>query len=73
MDINNYALNLKKVNKIKNLDDKNQIHNYYRDMIGYYDEGRTKLSDNIFQTLNRSGYLIDIQSADRDNKLKKIV
>ena len=69
MDLSNYALNLKKVNKVKCPQNREQIHNYYIQMIecNYRKEG--DLADHLFRTLSIAGYLIDI----RDKKLKNIL
>lgn len=50
-----YYLDLIKVNKINDIDDKNRIHNYYTEMLNTTDPN-TKLS--LFKTLKNVGYLI---------------
>jgi len=66
--IENYYLD---INKIRLLDkeEKNRIHEMYRDMLYSYQDNRPMIGDSFFNTLYRGGYLVDI----RDEKIEEIL
>jgi hypothetical protein len=66
--LENYYLDL---NKIQTLDkeEKDRIHEMYRDMLYSYQDGRPMIADSYFNTLYRSGYLVDI----RNEKIEEIL
>ena len=68
MDITQYYLDLEKLKSL-NKEDANKIHDYYRDMIYTYEDGRKNIAISIFNTLNNNGYLKNI----RDEKLGLIL
>ena len=68
MKIENYYLNLDKVNTLQK-EDKEQIHKYYQDMMFYHQDGRTSMAQSIFLTLINHDYLIDV----RDIKISTIL
>lgn len=65
----NYYLDLKKISKLESKTEREQIHNYYRDMMFSFTEGRPEMGKSILTTLVRAGYLID----SRDEKLREIL
>ncbi len=68
MKIENYYLNLNKVNTLQK-EDKEQIHKYYQDMMHFYHEGRTSMAQSLFNTLFNHDYLVDI----REEKINKVL
>ncbi len=68
MDLKNYYLDIEKLNSIS-LDISSKIHDYYRDMIYCYQDGRTSISESIFNTLYNNGYLKNIREEKIDNIL----
>jgi hypothetical protein len=68
MDITQYYLDLEKLKSL-NKEDANKIHDYYRDMIYTYEDGRKNIATSLFNTLNNNGYLKNI----RDEKLGLIL
>ncbi len=69
MKLENYYLDLDKVNKIVCKHDRDTINNYYRDMLHYFLDGREDAGKSIMLTLERGGYLINL----RDRKLEEIL
>jgi beta-galactosidase beta subunit len=69
MKIENYYLDLEKVNSLSTKEEKEQIHRYYVDMMHSFCDGRNSMAMSIFNTLNQSGYLKEI----REEKIDKIL
>lgn len=70
MELKNYCLDLEKVNKISEKDTRDRINDYYQIMLSAnYLDKNTDLALNYFNTLNQSGYLIDI----REQKIDKVL
>ena len=69
MKLENYYLNLDKINLLPSNGDKEQIHKYYQDMMFFHSDGRTSMAQSIFLTLINHEYLIDV----RDEKINKIL
>jgi hypothetical protein len=68
MKIENYYLNLKKIELLPS-EDKKVLHEYYRDMLYTNSDGRTSITNSIFLTLLNNGYLIDIREEKINNVL----
>ena len=68
MKLDNY-LDLKKVSEIKDKQEREQIHSYYREMLHCNQDNRVEMAQSYMNTLLKSGYLIDI----RDEKIDKIL
>jgi hypothetical protein len=68
MDITQYYLDLKKINSL-NKETASKIHEYYRDMIYAFEDGRKNISISLFNTLNNNGYLKNT----RDDKIETIL
>jgi hypothetical protein len=68
MDITRYYLNIDAL-KMIDKEDKNRIHEYYRDMVYSNSDGRKEVAISLFNTLYSNGYLVDI----RDEKLNDIL
>jgi len=69
MKIDNYYLDLEKVNSLETKDEKDQIHRYYLDMMHCFDDGRNITGKSLFNTLYQSGYLKEIRSEKIDQVL----
>ena len=68
MDLSQYYLDLEKVNSLEK-EIANKIHEYYRDMIYAYEDGRKNISTSLFNTLYQSGYLKNT----RDEKITELL
>ena len=69
MKIENYYLDLNKLHKLEEKDERDQIHSYYKDMLYSIQDGRKEMGISIMNTLIKSGYLIDY----RDEKINNIL
>lgn len=69
MKIDNYYLDLEKVNSISSPKEREQIHRYYMDFLHFSQEGRDSMAKSIMVTLIKGEYLVDI----RDEKIKKLL
>jgi hypothetical protein len=69
MKLDQYYLDLEKVNKLSSKEDKEQIHRYYLDMLHSSLDGREIISNSLFKTLLNGGYLVD----SRDEKIDQII
>ena len=69
MKFEDYYLDLKKVSKLENDDDRKVIHDYYRDMLSYNNDGRVDMAKSIMNTLVNGGYLL----SNREEKIDKIL
>jgi hypothetical protein len=69
MRVEQFYLDLKKVNKIKCVEERQQIHRYYQDMMHAATDGRDQIANSIMMTLIKAGYLIDC----RDEKLDELL
>ena len=68
MDITRYYLNIEAI-KMVDKEDRNRIHDYYRDMVYANSDGRKEVTTSYFNTLYQNGFLVDI----REEKLNKIL
>lgn len=69
MKVEQYYLDLQKVNDLPTKEEKEQIHRYYLDMLHLFQDGRDSIAKSIFLTLNRGGYLID----NREEKIDQVI
>jgi hypothetical protein len=70
MNIEDYYLDLKKISKLENEDERKVIHDYYRDMLSYNGEkGREDMAKSIMNTLVNGGYLL----SNREEKIEKVL
>jgi hypothetical protein len=68
MDISKYYLNIEAILQLEK-EDKNKIHEYYRDMVYANSDGRDSVTVSLFNTLFKNGYLLDI----REEKINNIL
>ena len=69
MKLDNYYLDLKKVSEIKDKQEREQIHSYYREMLHCNLDGRNEMAQSYMNTLLKSEYLVNI----RDEKIEQIL
>lgn len=69
MKIENYYLDLDKVNSLKSKEEKDRIHSYYMDMMHCFSEKRESMAKSIFYTLYQSDFLKEV----RDEKIEKVL
>jgi hypothetical protein len=69
MKIENYYLDLIKVQQLEDRNERQQIHSYYKDMLYSIQDGRKEMGISIMNTLMKGGYLID----SRDEKLTDLL
>ena len=67
-DLSQNYQDLEKVNSLEK-EIANKIHEYYRDMIYAYEDGRKNISTSLFNTLYQSGYLKNT----RDEKITELL
>ena len=68
MKIDNYYLDFTAVNALPE-NDQHVIHNYYKDMLYAYHDGRKEMAMSYMLTLLNGGFLLN----NRDEKLKGIL
>lgn len=71
MKIDNYYLDLEKVNSLQDKEEREQVHRYYMEMMHSFCDGgnRVSVGKSIFNTLSQSGYLKEIRSEKIDKIL----
>jgi hypothetical protein len=73
MKIEDYYLDLDKVSNLKTEEERNNIHNYYRDMMSSYDDSRKNQAISIMNTLIRGGFLKNLTQEGREEKIEIIL
>ena len=73
MKLDDYYLDLDKVSGLKNEDDRQIIHNYYRDMMYAVAETRMDQAESIKNTLSKAGFLKNITKEERAEKIETIL
>lgn len=73
MKLEDYYLELDKVSDLKTEDERQNIHNYYRDMMSLHGDGRTKQAISIMNTLIRGGFLKNLTQEEREEKIETIL
>ena len=73
MNINKYFLDLDKLHKLEDKEERQQIHSYYKDMLYCFSDGRKDMAESIMCTLINSGYLLDNDQINRDKKINSIL
>ena len=72
-EINKYFLDLNKIHRLEDKEERQQIHTYYKDMLYAYSENRMNMAESIKWTLINSGYLLDNNQFVREEKLNEIL
>ena len=70
---NRFYLDLVKVSKIEDREDREIIHNYYKDMMYCFSDGRPEMGESMMHTLINGGYLLDHDQVSRDEKINKVL
>ncbi len=73
MKLEDYYLDLDKVSNLKTEDERQNIHNYYRDMMSLHGDGQTKQAISIMNTLIRGGFLKNLTQEEREEKIETIL
>ena len=73
MKIENYYLDLNKVQQLEDKEERQQIHSYYKDMLYAYGDGRKDMAESIKWTLVNSGFLLNNDQINRDRKINSIL
>ena len=73
MKIENYYLDLEKLHKLEDKEERQQIHSYYKDMLYCIQDGRKEMGISMMHTLINAGYLFDHDQVSRDEKLTEIL
>ena len=72
-EISNFFLNLDKLHKLEDKDERQQIHSYYKDMLYAYVDGRKDMAESIKWTLINSGFLLNNEQFKREEKINTIL
>lgn len=67
-----YFLNLKKVDEIKDNEDRKYIRELYNDALQRFSCGERKMANSFFKTLFVGGYISNYQTYDRNKKIDQI-
>lgn len=73
MKLEDYYLDLDKVSTLNTEDERQYIHNYYRDMMYAVAEKRNDQAQSIMNTLIRAGYLKNVTQEERQEKIETIL
>ena len=73
MDYGRYYLDLNKVAGIRDTNEVERIHSYYKDFLYSTIEGTNQRTESLFNTLHMAGYLRDSDQVTRDNKLSEVL
>lgn len=71
MNLKNYYLDIDKINREykEQKEERNKIHDYYKDMLYCYSDGRKDVAEGFFNTLLNAGFLKNV----RDEKIDQIL
>jgi hypothetical protein len=72
-EINKYFLDLNKIHKLEDKEERQQIHTYYKDMLYAYADKRLDMAESIKWTLINSGFLLNNDQVKRDEKINEIL
>jgi len=73
MNIADYYLDLDKVSTLKTQEERQDIHNYYRDMMYAITDNLPDRAQSIMNTLVRGGYLKNVTQEERQEKIVTIL
>ena len=72
-EISKYFLDLNKLHRLEDNEERQQIHSYYKEMLYAYADSRKDMAESIKWTLINSGYLLNNDQFKRDEKLSEIL
>ncbi len=73
MELGRYYLNIPLVSKMESEEERQRIHDYYKEMMYSYHDGRAEMAKSMMLTLLKSGYLIDEQQESREKNINMIL
>jgi hypothetical protein len=73
MKLEDYYLDLDKVSTLQTEDERQNIHNYYKDMMYAVADQRHDQAKSIMNTLVRGGYLKNVTQEERQEKIETIL
>ena len=73
MKLKDYYLDLDKVSNLNTEEEKQHIHNYYKDMMYAITDNLTDRAESIMNTLIRAGYLKNVTQEERQEKIETIL
>ena len=73
MKLEDYYLDLDKVSTLQIEDERQNIHNYYKDMMYAVADQRHDQAQSIMNTLVRGGYLKNVTQEEREEKIETIL
>lgn len=73
MKLEDYYLDLDKVSTLQTEDERQNIHNYYKDMMYAITDNLTDRAQSIMNTLIRGGYLKNVTQEEREEKIETIL
>ncbi len=68
-----FYLDLEKVFKIEDKEEREMIHSYYKDMMYCFADSREEMGESIMHTLTNAGYLLDHDQVSRDKKINEVL
>jgi len=73
MKIEDYYLDLDKVSSLKTEDERQNIHNYYRDIMYAVTDNMQERVKSMMNTLIKAGYLKNVTQEERAEKIETIL
>lgn len=73
MGYGKYYLDLGKVAKIRDTEEMERIHGYYKEFLFSLLEDTSARTESLFNTLRMAGYLLDSEQVNRDKKLDEVL
>jgi hypothetical protein len=73
MKLGDYYLDLDKVSALKTQEERNDIHNYYKDLMYAITDNLTDRAKGIHNTLTKGGYLKNVIEEEREEKIATIL
>ncbi len=72
-NIKNYYLDTKSIFKIKSEETRRVYLDLYYQMISFFNNKDLEAFECVFNTLDHSGYLLNINTKNRENKINEII
>lgn len=73
MNYGKYYLDINKVSKLKDQNEIDRVHSYYKDFLYSTIEGTNARTESLFHTLSMAGYLRDSDQELRDDKINSVL
>jgi hypothetical protein len=72
-NLSKYYLDLNMLSKVKDKEERDIIHSYYREMITLAEDGRMLTAISFFNTLEKAGYIKNREQEDRSDKISELI